>query len=264
MSKQTGLIRLKGTIGGVTFYKSEGEDLARLANGPDKEKIDNDPAFQRTRENNKEFGGCASAAKALRLSLANVIHTMADSRLTSRLTALFKRINLSGSGLRGERPILLSANHILIENFEFNRKTPLTSVFNAQYSAVNNTDRNQGEINIPSFIPDNFIIAPSGATHFRLLQAIGAISDYVYDAATGFYEPADPLNAVGNVMYSALLPVKGPGLSPISLVVDLPASPAVGTDVSVIQCLGIEFFQLVGTEYYLLAQGNAMKVLRVF
>ena len=57
MSRQTGLIKLTGNIGGISFYKLGGEDLARVANGPSKERIEKDPSFVRTRENNMEFGG---------------------------------------------------------------------------------------------------------------------------------------------------------------------------------------------------------------
>jgi hypothetical protein len=39
MGRQVGLIKIKGNIGGVSFYKSDGQDLARVANGPSKEKI---------------------------------------------------------------------------------------------------------------------------------------------------------------------------------------------------------------------------------
>jgi hypothetical protein len=66
MSKQVGLIKLKGNLGDVSFYQSEGDHLARMASGPSKERIMTDQAFQRTRENNAEFGGSAKAAKAFR------------------------------------------------------------------------------------------------------------------------------------------------------------------------------------------------------
>ena len=49
MGRQVGLIKVSGNIGGVSFYKSNGEDLARVANGPSKDKIQNDDAFIRTR-----------------------------------------------------------------------------------------------------------------------------------------------------------------------------------------------------------------------
>jgi len=264
MSKQTGLIRLDGKIGGISFYKLDGEDLARIANGPSKEKILKDPAFIRTRENNVEFGGSATVAKAFRLSLANVILTMADARLASRLTKLFKEINLRGTGTRGQRPILLTSNEVLLLNFELNERHSLGSVFNAPFTRTNTPDRDQGDIVIASFIPDSFIDAPAGATHFRVVQALGVVSDYAYDPATTKYEPLDATtNMFGAVTYS---PVLALGSAPVSatLTSALAGSPTMTGDVSVLQCLGIEFFQRVGSTDYLLAQGNAMKIINVF
>ena len=56
MAKQTGIIKLKGIIGDISFYKSADGHLARSKGGVDKNRIANDPAFQRTRENGSEFG----------------------------------------------------------------------------------------------------------------------------------------------------------------------------------------------------------------
>lgn len=264
MSKQTGLIRLDGKIGGISFYKLDGEDLARVANGPSKEKILKDPAFVRTRENNAEFGGSATVAKAFRLSLANVILTMSDFRLTSRLTKLFKEINLSGTGTRGQRPILITGHQVLLINFELNERHSFGSVFNAPFTRSNTANRDQGDIVVAAFVPDNFIEAPAGATHFRLIQALGVVSDYAFDPATNKYEPLDATtNMLGAVTYSPTLAL---GSAPVSatLTTPLPGSPTMSGDVSVMQCLGIEFFQRVGSTDYLLAQGNAMKVINVF
>jgi hypothetical protein len=44
----------------------------------------------------------------------------------------------------------------------------------------------------------------------------------------------------------------------------LPGTPTMTATSSVLQCLGIEFYQRVGTVDYLLAQGNCMKVVKVF
>ena len=56
MSKQKGIIKLVGNIGGMSFYTSNGEYLARTAGGPTKERIATGSNFVRTRENNAEFG----------------------------------------------------------------------------------------------------------------------------------------------------------------------------------------------------------------
>ena len=51
MAKQSGIIKLEGTIGDITFYKSQDGLLARAKGGVDASRIQNDAAFQRTREN---------------------------------------------------------------------------------------------------------------------------------------------------------------------------------------------------------------------
>jgi hypothetical protein len=266
MSKQIGLIRLKGKIGGVSFYKSGGDDLARVANGPTKERIDNDPAFIRTRENNKEFGGSATAAKSFRLALAFFVQSMGDSRLTSRLTKLFKEINsLSLTAARGQRPITLSAHRPMLMNFEMNQHISFSSVFNAPFSFANTPARDEGSITVAAFLPQNFIHAPAGATHFRLVSAIGVVSDYIYNTANQAYEATDPtLNILAAIDATAVTALDG--LVPVnfSLTTTLPGTPTMTPTVSVVQCLGIEFYQRIGATDYLLAQGNCMKVVNVF
>ena len=60
MARQKGIIKLDGTIGGITFYKTtEDGYLAREKGGVSADKIANDPNFQRTRENGEGFGRAA-------------------------------------------------------------------------------------------------------------------------------------------------------------------------------------------------------------
>ena len=61
MAKQKGIIKLTGKIGDLSFYKSKDGYLAREKGGVDGERIKNDPAFARTRENGSEFGLAATA-----------------------------------------------------------------------------------------------------------------------------------------------------------------------------------------------------------
>jgi hypothetical protein len=265
MGRQTGLIKVKGNIGGVSFYKSNGEDLARIANGPSKDKILNDDNFIRTRENNSEFGGSASVGKSLRLSLATSVQTMGDKRIASRLTALFKDICNRSAGTRGQRPFTVSANRTLLENLEFNNKLAFASVFNAPFTFTNNAGRTQGTITIAAFAPQTFVHAPTGATHFKLIASIGVLSDFTYNTSTQKFEPTDPtLDKLGSVAYGAVTALNSAAPVNFSLVVALPGTPTMTATSSVLQCLGIEFYQRVGTVDYLLAQGNCMKVVKVF
>lgn len=265
MSKQTSIITLKGTLNGISFYKMEGENLARLANGPSKEQIENDQNFQRTRENNAEFGGSATVAKALRIALITLVKNVADSRVISRLTQVMKKINANGTGPRGQRSIELLPNKAALLGFEFNRRTGFTSVFNAPYTFAFTANRNACSIDVDGFIPGNYINAPSGATHFRLFAGMAVISKYDYNAETKIYEPFDPqfngFNAVTFSDYTALN-----STTPVSFNLNtiLVGASVIDADYSVVHVIGIEFYQQIAGVNYVLAQGNAMKVINVF
>ena len=73
MARQKGIIKLDGTIGDITFYKSKDGYLAREKGGIPADRIANDPAFQRTRENGAEFGRAGKAGRRRRLTLLVVL-----------------------------------------------------------------------------------------------------------------------------------------------------------------------------------------------
>lgn len=264
MSKQKGIVKLVGNLGGISFYTADGQSLARIANGPSKERIAKDPAFKRTRENNKEFGGSARAAKALRLSMGGLMQTMAGTRLVSTLTALFKSINLKGSGARGKRPIEASQHKAMLKNLEFNKKVSFSTVFAAPFTTTNTPDRNEGVIQIGAFLPDSIVNAPSGSTHFRLVTALGVISDYLHDDGTNSYEPIVPdQDSLGATAYSGYLALDS-NVPVTTLTATLAGAPVIDAQCTVVQTLGVEFYQEVDGQFYLFAQDNAMKVVNAF
>lgn len=267
MAKQTGLVRYSGTMGGVRHFKIKGldGDFAGLIGGPTAEQIQNDEAFVRTRENMTEFGGCASVAKSIRVAFAQLMKQMSDPRVAGRLTALMKQINLNDTvNPRGQRGIFVSANQSVIDGFDFDEGLTLPSVFNAPYTLTNTPARNSATLTVPAFNPANLVTAPSGATHFRMVGAIGVVSDWKYNISTGQYEPIDPtLSELSDVQYSGYLDLNAV-TSPTTITTNLPGSPTMTLTTSVLSCVGIEFYQAVGSNYYLFSQGNALKVEAVF
>ena len=264
MSKQTGLIKLKGNLGGISFFQSEGKHLAKMASGPDKERILKDARFQRTRENNSEFGGSAIAAKAFRHAFAPVI-SMADARFSSRLTGIFKEINKKGEGIRGQRPINVSDHQLLLVNMDFNANRGLTTLFTGLFVATNSADRTTGTITINQALLSKVLKAPEGATHIVFTQALGVISDYAFDENLQRYAPLDAaLDKVNQVTDSEYIPLNSD--APLSLTINsvLPGNPVLNENVSVVQCLGVSFYQLMSSRYYPLMQASALKVVKVF
>lgn len=267
MAKQTGLIRYSGSMGGVRHFKIKGleGDFAGLNGGPTAEQIQNDESFVRTRENMKEFGGCASAAKSIRIGLAQLIRQMADSRLAGRLTAMMKQIQLDDvTSPRGQRSIIISAAIGSSIELNYNKNISLAGVFNAPYTLTSTPARDSATFTIPIFNPANLISAPAGATHFRLVNAINVVSDWKYDSASDDYGPTDPnLSTLSDVQYSGYLDLSA--VTPLTTITTtLPGAPTVTASVAVINNIGIEFYQQVGANYYLFSSGNALQGVQVF
>jgi len=263
MAKQVGLVKYSGTMGGVRHFKIKGleGDFAGLAGGPSAEQVQNDDAFARTRENMSEFGGCATAAKSLRLGLSQIIKQYADPRLTGRLTALMKQVNLRDTvNPRGQRSILISTYGEVLQGLNFDENTNLAGIFNAPYTLTNTITRDSSTFTIAPFNPANLISAPAGATHFRLVNAITVMSDWVYNTTHGKYEPTDQnLSGLSDIQFSGYLDLNAP--VPITTITaTLPGSPTMTASVKVGNCIGIEFYQQVGTEYYLFASSNALRI----
>ena len=119
MARQRSIIKLDGTIGGITFYKSKDGYLAREKGGIPAERIANDPAFQRTRENGAEFGRAGKAGKVLRNSIRQLLQNVNDSRMVSRLTKeMVKVIQMDATNPRGQRNVIDGEAELLI-GFDF-------------------------------------------------------------------------------------------------------------------------------------------------
>ncbi|WP_026704730.1 hypothetical protein [Flavobacterium soli] len=181
MAKQKGIIKLKGTIGDITFYKSKDGFIAREKTTIDAKRIATDPAFQRTRENGAEFGRAGKASKVLRNAFRPVFKNSADSRMTSRLTqAMMKVVQADLVSVRGKRNVI-DGEAALLQGFEFNGGAKLETTLFAPYLPT--IDRTAGEISlrVPSFVPADMLAAPAGTTHFRIYSA-GAEIDFEQEA----------------------------------------------------------------------------------
>lgn len=268
MARQTGPLKYKGNIGGIRHYKIKGisGDFAGMAGGASAEQIKSAPEFKRTRENMNEFGGCAAAGKSVRVGLSAVLKTMADSQLTGRLTAIMKKINLEDqSEARGQRAILISTQSQYLKSLVFNKSINFDSMFTGTVKMTATANRT-GVNAIVSYNLANDINAPAGATHFRFVITVSAISDFVYNTDTKQYEPANAdLNAKNTVFRMPEIQLGGGGTISANNSVELPSSITTLTDdTSLIACIGIEFLQDVGGTKYLLSSGNALKIVDIF
>jgi hypothetical protein len=249
MSKQKGIIKLTGTMGGVTFYKTtEDGYLAREKGGVSKERIAMDPNFQRTRENGEEFGRAGKGSKLLRTSIRGLLQNASDSRMAGRLTKNFvKVIQADATSERGKRNVIDGEAEIL-EGFEFNKNAKLGTTLYAPYTSV--IDRVAGTLTVdmPSFIPANMLAAPVGSTHFKIISG-GAEIDFENESF------------IMDTQESAQMPWDSTATAAINLA---NAVTAASTH-PLFLVLGIEFYQDVNGVLYPLKNGayNALAIVKV-
>lgn len=248
MAKQKGIIKLEGTIGDITFYKSQDGFLAREKGGVSADRIANDPNFQRTRENGEEFGKAGKAGKVLRNSMRAVLQNASDNRMVSRLTAdMLTVIQADTTSTRGQRNVI-DGEAELLEGFEFNENARLGTTMYAPYTAT--IDRVAGTlvVDIPAFIPANMIAAPGGTTHFKIVTAASEVDfeneTFVIDSKNSNILPWDA-NATA--------------------VINLANAVTANSTHPLFLALGVEFYQEVNGVQYPLKNGafNALALVKV-
>lgn len=263
MAKQKGVLKYVGTLGDVRHFKIKGQEgyFAGMVGGPTGDQVKTAPEFERTRENMNEFGACAKAGKSVRTGLSQIIKQMSDSQVTGRLTSIMKKINLEDqTEARGYRKIEISTQRNYLKGFEFDKNISFNGIFNAPIVLTHTAGRESADLTVAAFNPANLVNAPSGATHFRLINCVSVVSDFEYNATTNSYEPMDSdLNEINDIQYSDFLDLYAD--APATTVTStLPGAAAPTANVTVLQCIGIEFYQQVGPNYYLFASGNCLKV----
>jgi hypothetical protein len=248
MAQQKGIIPLQGTIGNITFYKSKDGFMAREKGSLDAERIANDPAFQRTRENGAEFGRAGKAGKYLRTALRSLLQNVSDSRMIARLTKeMMKVIKADETNPRGFRNVI-DGEAELLKGFEFNINSKLGTTLFAPFTGTINRVSGELTVNVPSFIPVNMVAAPGGATHFKIVSAGTEIDfeqgNYTADVKT---TAALPWNATATAAINLVNSVTANSTKPLFLV------------------MGIEFYQQVNGTLYSLKNGafNALALVDV-
>ena len=262
MSKQTSLLTFEGKMGNLSFFKSKGQHRARLRGGMSKDRMLKDPRLSRVRENLQEFSAIALMGKSFRRATSK-IKNVQDGELAQRLTKVFTAIKRRAVTTRGQRPILLSQSRSLLTGLELNSVQNFVDVFSAPFIFSHNAARNTATIEIQNLNIREMVIAPPSATHFRLMQSLGFIADTIFDSDTGkFVASSETLNGLNEVSFSDYIPVSSAPLASLSIETSIAGNPT--ADITVAQGIGILFYENIGTEYYALNQGKAMRIVDLF
>ena len=237
MARQRGPLKVQGTLGDLSFYKTQDGYLIREKGGVDGKRIKKDAAFQRTRENGKEFGHAGRAGKLLRMAVRPLI-LQADNRVVSRLQQqLIKVLQADMTNVRGMRTVVAGDLNLLAD-FEFNGRSPLSATFYAPYAVAVDRATGMVTVDVPSYVADEMVTAPSGTTHYKLVSSATAI-----DFATRSFSTVSTASAV--------LPMSAVPTQP--LVHTHAVEPNSAKPLFVV--LSLVFYQEVNGEFYLLHNG---------
>lgn len=245
MPKQDGIIKVKGTLENITFYKTQDGYLMRRKTNLTDSQVKNNNSFLRTRENGSEFGNAGKAGKTLRMAFNSISQLSKDNRVVSRLVQqMMKVIHTDTTSVRGQRNVM-NGQTSLLEGFDFNINAKLDGIMKAPFLAT--IDRAAGSltVSIPSFVPANSLVAPQGATHFKVLSA-GAEINFAADLSTVQVQesPIIPLNAAATPVLNL-----GNNVTPASTL------PLFAT-------LAIHFYQQVNGLYYPLSASNPLAIVK--
>lgn len=248
MPKQIGLIRIEGTLGDVTFFRSQDGFMAKQKTVISGQRIKTDRAFQRTRENMSEFGRAGKASKIFRKAFNELIIDAKDRRVTGRLVQLLvKVIQADAVNDRGKRQIL-DAETEMMKGFEFNINGTIRNTLYVTYETSIDRVTGQCQVQIPSFVAANSIIHPADATHYRFVTGSSAIDFEQEKFTSDFFR-------------SAIEPISNIASAPLTLSTNLPAN----STHPLFLMLGIQFFQQINGKYYSYRNGalNALTVAHV-
>ncbi|HQW44988.1 MAG TPA: hypothetical protein PLX74_12470 [Chitinophagaceae bacterium] len=248
MAKQKGIIKIDGTIGDITFVKTQDGYIAKQKTSLKGERIATDPAFKRTRENGAEFGRAGKAGKVLRNAVRTVLQNAKDKRVTSRLTGeMMKVVKADSTSTRGLRNVL-DGELELLRGFDFNINAKLGTTLYALYTGTIDRVAGTATVAIPSFIPAERIAAPAGSTHFNIVS-MGAEVDF------------ENQTFITDNKQSGILPWDNTATAALNLANVV----TVNSTHPLFLLLGIQFFQQVNGINYPLKNGafNALSLIEV-
>lgn len=263
-SQENNIIKIKGNIGGLSFYQLNGKSIVRKSYGPSKETIQNNPAYKKLKNNNSEFAGATFMSKTIRLGLAEQSKQFQDTYMASRLTGACRTIIKNGDGETGKRKGNLLKMPKLLIGFPLIKNQPFTNRCSSKYKIQTPTNnRNQVTLSIPKINKTHFNQIPAGATHFKISLSIAIVSNYIFNTNTSKYQPVvKENNGYGACKSTILLPLNQTN-SDISISLPTTNSSPITSQQAITVWLAISFFNKSNQRSNQIISGRAMQCVAV-
>jgi hypothetical protein len=248
MARQRGLIKIEGTMGDMTFVKTQDGFLVKEKTTINGNRIRTEDSFIRTRENYTEFGRAAKAGKVLREAIRPVLKYAKDPRVTSRLTKqMMKVVKADATSTRGQRNVLDGETELL-QDFQFNNNSSLSSKLHTPYTAAIDRVTGLATISIPAYTPMDAIVIPEGSTHYKIISAASEVDFENNTSSLALFESGFIVwNNTPQALMDISLALTPNSTHPLFLL------------------LGLQFYQLVNGQQYSLKNGsfNALGIVKV-
>jgi hypothetical protein len=235
-------------MGGISFYKSDGEYRAREKTGPSRKMVLTSRRFERTRENSAEFRRAVRAGMLVRHSLRHLLKRLqlADSHVSGRLHGLLLKV-LQQDAVNGRGARTVSKGKLeLLEDFAFHKDRTLSHIFPAGPVSSINSTTGRMHLEIRPFDPQQRVQAPAGATHFKVVS-VGAALDFEKEHYEEDFRETDYLS-LGE---------------PVIDTIFLEHAPETKAGQSLLLAMGIVFYVRDEEGHYERMNGGAMRVLQV-
>lgn len=225
MGKLKGYLPIEGTVGELSFVKTEDGIIVKRKSSISKEKIKNGKSFHLTRQNADEFGRAGKAAGLLYAALRSETRN-ADAKAVSRLVKLLMAaLKADATSARGDRTVQ-DGNPALLQGFQFNRNASSDALLKAACITAVNRPTGALTVTVDHFTPMDDLVYPEDASHYSI-TVLGAELDF---GAGSF---------VTDLAGTGILPINGTLTGSQTLTAQLPAA-STGT---LLLALSITFYQ---------------------
>lgn len=234
MAKVNSLVPLQGTIGGITFYRAGGKNLARKQ--PVGGRNLNAPNMVRVKENVGEFTNAAAYSKYVRAAFSALTKGAVAGSLTGLILATAKKFDTVSN--RGERSIkdLPAAELQTMAGFELNPVLSLDSVLSGANVFIASILTSAVDVGITECV----LRPPSGATHYDIIVQAANI-----ERASGRI-----LGTAKNLINISPLPANN--TLPAQTIQTQPTQSFWEVNEFLITCVGVRFYQEVNGFMYVL------------
>lgn len=175
MATLKGIVRFSGQLGDFIFYRNKKKDVVRR-------KSDTYQLSENSKKSAQDFGEVSKHAAYIRKAFAPVVKAYGcgdlTSRLTKRITAIFKSIPAAHAGNKK----IQDGNLKLLEGFEFNAHTRLDQLL-LQKPRVILADGGILQLLLPKSDTINLVMSVPQSDEFMLQVMV-----FNFDVSTGQYE----------------------------------------------------------------------------